>query len=185
MPAVVAISWDWFSFILPFLLISTDSPGERLGLIDISDASAPEAMGFVDLPGEPTTVRIHGDYGEFTEVEMKMVYIFITMYLLPTFTFLQPSCCWSQYFSRLCQSQWPTCCHWHYFQVNHSRNWPRRTTRCCGCIQRRAIHCNCNWEWAWRGSRWWRAPSNATRVCSDHRHSKLRPSWLDKLTWPD
>ena len=45
-------------------LVYTDSPRDRVGFIDITDASAPEAMGFVDLPGEPTTVRIHGDYGK-------------------------------------------------------------------------------------------------------------------------
>ena len=45
-------------------LVYTDSPGERVGFIDISDASAPKAMGFVDLPGEPTTVKIHGNYGK-------------------------------------------------------------------------------------------------------------------------
>ena len=32
-------------------------------------------MGFVDLPGEPTTVRIHGDYGEFTK--WQMIYLLI------------------------------------------------------------------------------------------------------------
>ena len=47
-------------------LVYTDSPGKRVGFIDISDASAPDAMGFVDLPGEPTTVRIHGDYGKYS-----------------------------------------------------------------------------------------------------------------------
>ena len=45
-------------------LVYTDSPGERVGFVDISDASSPKAAGYVELPGEPTTVRIHGDYGE-------------------------------------------------------------------------------------------------------------------------
>lgn len=45
-------------------LVYTDSPGERVGFIDITDAASPEAAGFVDLPGEPTTVRIHGNYGK-------------------------------------------------------------------------------------------------------------------------
>lgn len=45
-------------------LVYTDSPGQRVGFVDITDAGAPVAGGFVDLPGEPTTVRIHGEYGE-------------------------------------------------------------------------------------------------------------------------
>jgi hypothetical protein len=45
-------------------LVYTDSPGQRVGFVDITDAAAPVAGGFVDLPGEPTTVRIHGNYGK-------------------------------------------------------------------------------------------------------------------------
>jgi hypothetical protein len=45
-------------------LVYTDSPGKRVGFVDITDAAAPAAAGFVDLPGEPTSVKVHGDYGE-------------------------------------------------------------------------------------------------------------------------
>ncbi len=42
------------------MLAYTDSPGERLGLVDISDISAPTGAGMVDLGGEPTSVSIVG-----------------------------------------------------------------------------------------------------------------------------
>jgi len=44
-------------------LVYTDSPGENLGFVDITDPSQPKADGTVPLGGEPTTVRILGDYG--------------------------------------------------------------------------------------------------------------------------
>ncbi|GHA15777.1 alkaline phosphatase [Devosia pacifica] len=42
-------------------LIYSDSPAGGIGFIDITDAAAPEAAGFVDLSGEPTTVVVFGD----------------------------------------------------------------------------------------------------------------------------
>ncbi|SON56209.1 alkaline phosphatase (Esterase-like activity of phytase) [Hartmannibacter diazotrophicus] len=43
------------------LLAYTDSPGEGLGLIDITDPKAPKPAGYIDLGGEPTSVKIIGD----------------------------------------------------------------------------------------------------------------------------
>jgi len=43
-------------------VISTDSPGERLGFLDISDPATPKPTGTLDLPGEPTSVAVHRDY---------------------------------------------------------------------------------------------------------------------------
>ncbi len=40
----------------------SDSPMERVGLIDITDVSAPVAAGFVALDGEPTSVAVNGDF---------------------------------------------------------------------------------------------------------------------------
>jgi hypothetical protein len=41
-------------------LVYTDSPGERIGLVDIADAKAPQAAGIVALGGEPTSVVVLG-----------------------------------------------------------------------------------------------------------------------------
>ena len=41
-------------------LVYTDSPGERVGLIDVTDPKAPTAAGVVALGGEPTSVVIAG-----------------------------------------------------------------------------------------------------------------------------
>lgn len=43
------------------LLVYTDSPGERIGMIDITDPSAPKAGGTVAMNGEPTSVTIVGN----------------------------------------------------------------------------------------------------------------------------
>ncbi|KJH83298.1 esterase-like activity of phytase family protein [Stutzerimonas stutzeri] len=40
-------------------LIYTDSPGERIGLVDIGDPKLPKPAGFVQLEGEPTSVAVH------------------------------------------------------------------------------------------------------------------------------
>ncbi|MGE6529743.1 esterase-like activity of phytase family protein [Pseudomonas sp. NPDC077382] len=40
-------------------LIYTDSPGERIGLVDIHDPTSPKPAGFVKLEGEPTSVAVH------------------------------------------------------------------------------------------------------------------------------
>ncbi|MEV0649441.1 esterase-like activity of phytase family protein [Phytomonospora sp. NPDC050363] len=42
-------------------LVYTDSPGERLGFVDISDPNAPKAAGILALDGEPTSVAVAGD----------------------------------------------------------------------------------------------------------------------------
>ncbi|WP_421722896.1 esterase-like activity of phytase family protein [Bauldia sp.] len=42
-------------------LIYSDSPGERLGIIDITDPTSPMAGGTIALDGEPTSVVIAGD----------------------------------------------------------------------------------------------------------------------------
>ncbi len=41
-------------------LVYTDSPGERIGLIDITDPKAPKAAGTVALGGEPTSTVVAG-----------------------------------------------------------------------------------------------------------------------------
>ncbi|KQT62608.1 alkaline phosphatase [Aureimonas sp. Leaf460] len=41
-------------------LIYSDSPLGGIGLIDISDARSPKAVGFVDMKGEPTSVAVIG-----------------------------------------------------------------------------------------------------------------------------
>ena len=46
-------------------LVYTDSEQEALGFVDITDPSNPIAGGSVALGGEPTTVRVIGDYGEY------------------------------------------------------------------------------------------------------------------------
>ncbi|NKQ12075.1 esterase-like activity of phytase family protein [Pseudomonas sp. SST3] len=43
-------------------LIYTDSPGERIGLVDIGDPKSPKPAGFVQLEGEPTSVAVHRHY---------------------------------------------------------------------------------------------------------------------------
>ena len=43
-------------------LIYTDSPGERIGLVDIRDPENPQPAGFVQLEGEPTSVAVHQHY---------------------------------------------------------------------------------------------------------------------------
>lgn len=43
-------------------LVYTDSPGERIGIIDITDARAPKAAGTVALEGEPTSTVVMGNY---------------------------------------------------------------------------------------------------------------------------
>ncbi|MEQ8695794.1 MAG: esterase-like activity of phytase family protein [Bauldia litoralis] len=42
-------------------LVHTDSPGERLGLIDITDPEAPKPAGTIALGGEPTSLVVVGD----------------------------------------------------------------------------------------------------------------------------
>jgi hypothetical protein len=42
------------------LLVYTDSPGERIGLVDLADPAAPKAAGTVALGGEPTSVVVAG-----------------------------------------------------------------------------------------------------------------------------
>ncbi|MBN9000108.1 MAG: esterase-like activity of phytase family protein [Rhizobiales bacterium] len=42
-------------------LVYTDSPGERIGLIDITDPKAPKAAGTVALGGEPTSTVVAGN----------------------------------------------------------------------------------------------------------------------------
>lgn len=41
-------------------LVYSDSPGKRIGFIDITDAKAPKAGGIVSFDGEPTSVAIAG-----------------------------------------------------------------------------------------------------------------------------
>lgn len=41
-------------------LVYTDSPGKRLGLIDIADPAAPKPAGTIALGGEPTSVVVRG-----------------------------------------------------------------------------------------------------------------------------
>ncbi|MGF6172059.1 sugar lactone lactonase YvrE [Ensifer sp. 4252] len=41
-------------------LIYSDSPGKRIGLIDITDAKTPKAAGIVSFDGEPTSVTVSG-----------------------------------------------------------------------------------------------------------------------------
>lgn len=43
-------------------LVYTDSPGKRLGLVDITDPTAPAGLGSVALGGEPTSVVVAGGY---------------------------------------------------------------------------------------------------------------------------
>ena len=48
-----------------FRLVYTNSESENLGFVDISDPTSPKAIGEVPLGGEPTTVRVIGNYGTF------------------------------------------------------------------------------------------------------------------------
>lgn len=41
-------------------LVYTDSPGKRIGLVDLADPKAPRAAGIVALDGEPTSVVVAG-----------------------------------------------------------------------------------------------------------------------------
>jgi hypothetical protein len=41
-------------------LVYTDSPGKRIGLVDLADQKAPRAAGIVALEGEPTSVVVAG-----------------------------------------------------------------------------------------------------------------------------
>ncbi len=43
-------------------LIYTDSPGNQIGFVDISDPENPVADGLLGLSGEPTSVAVTGDY---------------------------------------------------------------------------------------------------------------------------
>src|SRR5262245_30863133 len=43
-------------------LVYTDSPGERIGIIDIADPKAPKAGGTVALEGEPTSTVVLGNH---------------------------------------------------------------------------------------------------------------------------
>lgn len=43
-------------------LVYTDSPGQRIGLIDITDPKAPKAKGTVALEGEPTSTVVMGKH---------------------------------------------------------------------------------------------------------------------------
>jgi Esterase-like activity of phytase len=42
-------------------VVYTDSPGERIGFVDISDPRAPAPAGTIDLGGEPTSVTVVGN----------------------------------------------------------------------------------------------------------------------------
>lgn len=53
---IVAASTDGLT------LIYTDSPGDRIGFVDITDPALPEAIGTLALDGEPTSVAVVGDY---------------------------------------------------------------------------------------------------------------------------
>ncbi|WP_456381158.1 esterase-like activity of phytase family protein [Thiolapillus sp.] len=53
---IIAVSTDGNT------LIYTDSEQERIGFIDIHDAENPRPAGFVQLPGEPTSVAVKGNY---------------------------------------------------------------------------------------------------------------------------
>jgi hypothetical protein len=81
-------------------LVYTDSPGERVGFIDITDASAPSASGYVHLPGEPTCVRVVGDYGEFVaDLFLSCVDSGEISPLTSVVSSLSHSGCWSEHFS--------------------------------------------------------------------------------------
>ena len=58
------------------MLIYTNSPGENVGFVDITDPTNPQPAGTVDMGGEPTSVGVRGNYalaavnlsGNFTAV---------------------------------------------------------------------------------------------------------------------
>ena len=43
-------------------VVYTDSPGARIGLVDIGDPAAPRPAGTIELGGEPTSVTVVGDH---------------------------------------------------------------------------------------------------------------------------
>ncbi|MEW6167269.1 MAG: esterase-like activity of phytase family protein [Pseudomonadota bacterium] len=43
-------------------LIYSDSPGERIGFVDITDPESPQPLGTLAMPGEPTSVAVSGPY---------------------------------------------------------------------------------------------------------------------------
>jgi hypothetical protein len=43
------------------MLVYTDSPGERIGLVDLADPAAPAPAGTIDVGGEPTAVTVVGN----------------------------------------------------------------------------------------------------------------------------
>jgi hypothetical protein len=43
-------------------LIYTDSENEALGFVDLTDPTSPQPLGVLDLPGEPTSVAVAGNY---------------------------------------------------------------------------------------------------------------------------
>jgi len=55
-PEIISASPDGMT------LIYTDSPLGVVGLIDITDAKAPKALGNIDVGGEPTTAKIFGTH---------------------------------------------------------------------------------------------------------------------------
>eukprot|EP00551_Chaetoceros_affinis_P013694 CAMPEP_0203687668 /NCGR_PEP_ID=MMETSP0091-20130426/637_1 /ASSEMBLY_ACC=CAM_ASM_001089 /TAXON_ID=426623 /ORGANISM="Chaetoceros affinis, Strain CCMP159" /LENGTH=746 /DNA_ID=CAMNT_0050557067 /DNA_START=49 /DNA_END=2289 /DNA_ORIENTATION=- len=78
-------------------LVYTNSEQENLGFVDITDPSTPVPLGALDLPGEPTSVAVHGKYAavgvntskSYTEpdgllliVEVDTMTIVRTIYLL-------------------------------------------------------------------------------------------------------
>jgi hypothetical protein len=46
-----------------YYLVYTNSESQNLGFVDITNPTTPKAAGEVDLGGEPTTVRVIGNYG--------------------------------------------------------------------------------------------------------------------------
>ncbi len=43
-------------------LIYTDSPGEQIGFVDITDPEQPDPLGFLAMGGEPTSVAVLGEF---------------------------------------------------------------------------------------------------------------------------
>ncbi|MET1253926.1 esterase-like activity of phytase family protein [Aliikangiella maris] len=44
------------------ILIYSDSPGEKLGFVDINNPESPVGLGTLDLDGEPTSVGVNGNF---------------------------------------------------------------------------------------------------------------------------